>query len=521
VTPASKFLKFWYNDSMPPKSTPARHAKGLHELEGWAARTMRLPDFRRKILGSAVLSRSAAYAVFFWLAGMLFLAISCSPTPSQNPGILLITLDTTRWDHLSCYGYPRESTPTIDRLAEEGMRYERAVSPSSWTLPAHASLFTGMLPTHHSAHFGSDENAKVDEIVGFSFYTLHPMVPTLAEELGKAGYATCGIIAGPTISSRFGMGRGFDHYDDRLPKTDIPERRADEISSLAIHWLKEHHISQSAKPFFLFLNYFDPHNPYQAPEPWGDQDVTDDVYNIRNSRYDEVFRGNRDLTDDEREILLKQYEDEIRFMDSEIGSLFDEMRRLGMYDSTLIVVVSDHGESFGEHRLLEHGRALYEELIRVPLIVKYPSHDKRQGVVRRRVSTAGIMPTILNYIGHPVPGTVTVGALDETNHMLAAEVFRDIVWTGRYGKRFDMDQKAVYEGDYKWIWRSNGEPELYKVSDDPGEKNNLYGTLPELENRFQLRLRSLIEESTQLSSLTIPELDQELQRRLKALGYVQ
>ena len=133
----------------------------------------------------------------------------------------------------------------------------------------------------------------------------------------------------------------------------------------------------------------------------------------------------------------------------------------------------------------------------------------------------GVSAISLWLISQFVPPTVTGGTLEESNQMPAAEVFRDIVWTERYGKRFDMDQKAVYEGDYKWIWRSKGEPELYNVSDDPEEENNLYGTLPELESRFQSKLRPLIEESRELSSLTIPELDLELQRRLKALGYVQ
>lgn len=451
--------------------------------------------------------------------GILFFMISCAKTPPQRPNILLITLDTTRRDHLSCYGYPQEITPHIDGLAEEGLRYEKAMSPSSWTFPAHVSLFTGMLPTHHSSHFGSDESATG---LSLSFYTMHPMLPTLPEELSKAGYSTQGIIAGPTISSRFGISRGFDNYDDRLPESKvIAKRPGDEVTSLAIRFLKDYRISQNKKPFFLFLNYFDPHNPYKAPTPWGTGEIAEDIYNVRSGRYDDVYKGTRDLTEKERDILLQQYRDEIRFMDSEIGRLFNEMRRLEVYDSTMIVVTADHGESFGEHRLMEHGRALYEELIQVPLIIKYPLKDKRQGTVTRRVSTTSIMPTILKYIGHPVPKTVKGGTLDEDNHMLVAEVFRDNVWTETFGSRYDMDQKAIYEGDFKWIWRSKGDPELYNVSKDPEEKNNLAGKSKDLENRLQSRLRPLIEESREFSFLTTPELDQELRRRLKALGYMQ
>ncbi|UCD58683.1 MAG: sulfatase [Candidatus Hydrogenedentota bacterium] len=452
---------------------------------------------------------------------MTIVWISRAPDARSKPNILLITLDTTRWDHLSCYGHSVEITPTLDKLAGEGVKYEHAITPSSWTLSAHASLFTGMLPTHHNAHFGIDQNAETDETVAFTFYPLHPTLPTLAGELRKAGYYTRGVTGGPTLDSDFGFGHGFDHYDDRLPKGESPERHAGVVTFLATRWLKEYCSNPDAKPFFLFLNYFDPHNPYQAPAPWGNSKVPEELFNLRSPRYDDVFSGNRDLTDEERRILLSQYSDEVRFMDNQIGRLFDEMKRLGVYDSTLIVATSDHGESFGEHRLLEHGRALYEELIRVPLIIKYPSRDEKRSVVERRVSILSIMPTLLHYIGHPIPKTVECGTLDEGDQLLIAEIYRDIVWIKTYGERFDRDQKTIYDGNHKWIWQSNGEHELYEISEDPEEKNNLFGKLPDVERRFQSRLVPLIEESKKLSSITPPQIDKELQQRLKALGYTQ
>jgi arylsulfatase A-like enzyme len=448
------------------------------------------------------------------------IAIVLSLRPRPRPNVLLITLDTTRWDHLSCYGYAVKTTPAIDGMAREAVRYERAISPSSWTLPAHASIFTGMLPTHHRAHFSFDENIDPEKIEGPMFYSLHPDLPTLAEDMKTLGYRTGGIVAAPLLTAKFGFGRGFDYYEDRLPIGKGFERDADEVSTLAISWLNEHRAADGDEPFFLFLNYFDPHSPYQPPEPWGDPDLTPEQYDLYGGLYEDVLRGERDLTDDERNLLLAQYDRELMFMDNEIGRLFEEMKRFDLYDSTMIIITSDHGESFGEHRLLEHGRALYEELIRVPLIVKYPSYEKRSGVVARPVSVLGIGSTILQYAGSPALRSVAPPALEERGHQLIAEIYRDISWIVGFGDRFDRDRKAIYDGDYKWIWDSREEHELYDVAKDPAEENNLWGKLPERERRLKAGLAPLIEESEKLSTLSTPELDKDMKDRLRALGYI-
>lgn len=459
-------------------------------------------------------------AVCLCLALIVYL-LRVSGGPDGKPNVLLITLDTTRRDHLSCYGYRKETTPNIDSLAEESVKYERAIAPSSWTVPAHASLFTGMLPTHHNARFGVDENATPSGVHEFSFYTLHPSLPTLAEELGKAGYVTAGIIAGPLLRSAFGFERGFGHYDDGLAQGKNYERNADEVTSLAVRWLERHRLSQNSRPFFLFLNYFDPHSPYFPPEPWGNPDVEEGSCSVHNGLYEDVFRGTRELTSEERETLVEQYDGEISYMDSGIGRLFENMKRLGLYDSTLIVVTSDHGESFGEHGLLEHGRALYEELIRAPLLLKYPGKEKKRGVVNDRVTIVSLMPTILEHVGHPIPETVRFGTLDDTGQALVAEVFRDMAWTTIYGDRFDRDQKAIYRDNYKLIWSSDGRHELYDLSSDPAEQTNLSASLPEIRQHLLSQLNFLIEESGTMSALSPPEIDQELKERLRALGYTQ
>jgi arylsulfatase A-like enzyme len=187
----------------------------------------------------------------------------------------------------------------------------------------------------------------------------------------------------------------------------------------------------------------------------------------------------------------------------------------------MIVVTSDHGESFGERRLLGHGRALYEELVRVPLIIKYPSADGRKGIVERRVSTVGIMPTVLEYVGLPIPRTVASETLDDEEQILIAESTRDVAWVLSFGKRFDRDLKAAYDGNYKFVWNSEGDHELYDIVDDPAEENNLYGEKPDLEKRFMSRLAPLIEESQSATALDLPEIDPATRENLKKLGYLQ
>ena len=442
-------------------------------------------------------------------------------SPGPRPNLLLITLDTLRRDHLSCYGYEKETTPAVDELAKESVKYEDALTPASWTLPAHASLFTGMLPTFHGAHYGPifGEGKKEDLLI----LSLNDGPATLAGELKKAGYKTGAVIGGPVLHSSSGLGRGFDFYFDGIIRESTSSafyRPAHETTTLAVRWLKENYSLPQQAPFFLFLNYFDAHSPYNAPEPWGKPDVPKEKCKISSGYYDDVFKGIRDLTDDEYQFLTNQYDDEIRYMDWNIRRLFYEMKQLGLYDSTMIIVTSDHGETFGEHRRMGHGRALYDELLRVPLIIKYPLKDAKVGVVKDRVSIASIMATVLEYLGLPVPKSVSYKSLSHANQPMAAEIFRDITWIVDYGKRYDRDMKALYDGDYKWIWNSNGEQELYNIKEDPGEMDNKWGTSPEIEQRMQARLDDLLAGATGPQSSAAMKIDDELKTRLEALGYV-
>ncbi len=283
----------------------------------------------------------------------------CQPR-RERPNVLLITLDTTRADHMGCYGYQRPTTPVLDRLAAESVVYTHAISTSSWTLPAHASLFTGKFTTSHGARYDTEGPLRLtDGIDGpenwkdYRARGLSPSETTLAEILKEAGYVTGAVVGGPWMKKVFGLDKGFDHYDDAQIRT-VNGRLAGEVTSAALEWVEK----ESDHEFFLFLNYFDPHTPYSAPEPFTYQFFPDGE-----------APSNQEPSLEEMNNL---YDAEILYMDHHIGRLLEGLERLGLFEHTLFIVTADHGELLGEHGKMGHGTSLYQEEIHIPLLVRYP-----------------------------------------------------------------------------------------------------------------------------------------------------
>ncbi len=310
-----------------------------------------------------------------------------APRPARGPNIILITLDTTRADHLSAYGYSRPTTPNIDRLAHQGVLFENAVASTSWTLPSHASIFTGLLPHQH----GADWAAPLD---------LAPW--TLAEVLSSRGYETAGFTANFYYSpAGWGMGQGFDLYDDdsfslrhnliqtllgglvvqplyqNLVRFDRFDRRnAEQINRDIFRWF-EH---RSHLPFFLFINYLDPHSPYEAPRR----------YNRRFGQFSENLKRNpyasmgarvsKVLPADEQASLIAGYDNCLAYLDDQVAKLLDFLAGTSEGSKTIVIVTSDHGESFGEHRAYGHGWNLYRETVRVPLIIAGPGIPRERRI---------------------------------------------------------------------------------------------------------------------------------------------
>jgi arylsulfatase A-like enzyme len=335
--------------------------------------------------------------------------------PTDAPNVLLIVLDTLREDHLSAYGYARQTTPRLDRLAAEGTLFERAFATASWTLPSHASIMTGRYPAEHGAG-GSPLDDR---------YT------TLAEYLSTHGYATAGFVANAYYCGpRTGLGRGFDTYEayfasvtdmawhtvygkmllrllTRVGYYDIPGRkRAGDVNREFLAWLD----TARPAPFFAFLNYLDVHDPYIAPPPYGTRysphSNTGD--RVNSELFPRDFTGARQLSSEEIQNEIDGYDAALTYLDANLGALFDQLASRRLLDRTLIIVASDHGESFGNHGLYGHGNSMYRDLIHVPLIMRLPGAVPAGRRLADVVSLQAIPATVAELVGleppSPFPG---------------------------------------------------------------------------------------------------------------------
>jgi arylsulfatase A-like enzyme len=394
----------------------------------------------------------------------------------QRPNLILIVLDTVSAHHLALYGYSRVTTPGLDDFVRKNaIQYTQARSVSSWTLPSHASIFTGLYPSEHGAdHFRSNpregERAIIPPGGGWPAQPLRGDVPTLAELLAEHGYQTGAIVANaPYLAHEFGVDRGFEHYDDRLG-ADLPAflfvqlagfavgvgrkgaRRAETITDLALDWIDARGRQQ---PFFLFLNYMDAHSPYLPPP----------------SPYDDTF-GDRQPSDPlnpERDIRALQYDRLLRYLDAHVTRFLQTLKARSLLDDAVLIITGDHGEAFGEHGYWGHNRALYEKLIRVPLYVK-SAGPARPGTSDRSITSPDLYDVILEQLGLPV-------APRQRGTSMVAEWYQsEAITEAEQRKRFpvgpvDRDLLAWLDEGLKWIVSSKGDVEAYDLGGDPGEQH--------------------------------------------------
>lgn len=471
-----------------------------------------------------------------------------------RPNVVLITMDTTRADHLSCYGYFRKTTPHLDKLAKESLLFRNAYTTDSWTLPAHASIFTGLYPSQHGAH------GSMDVWIWDLGAKLSDQFTTLAEFLQKEDYRNAGVIGGPYCSSHFGLNQGFDYYNDNLinikpdldhfmlykiigkfiPLKDLAfrygysgTRIASQMNDIVFKWLDKNY----PHPFFLFVNYFDAHGPFDAPSPYdmlykgkNREIINNPKDGVRKINYCErewaliqsVLSGEHNLSDEEKEHLISQYDGKISYLDFHMERLFQKLKDLKIYDQTMIIIVGDHGESFGEHRLMFHNLALYENLLRVPLIIKYPLSVQKTGIVEYQVSLVDILPEILFTLGIPIPDAIQGIPLHETGRKgIVAENYRQRYFVNLSPLRFDRDLRTIIKGDLKYIWASNGKNELFNLSKDPGELKNVLAVLPREGEEMQTALDNLLSSGTfVVPEGKLPKMDKSMREKLRALGYV-
>jgi arylsulfatase A-like enzyme len=433
------------------------------------------------------------------------LAAGCR-TPPAAPlpaNLLLLTLDTTRADRLGCYGYARPTTPRLDALARDGVAYTWALSTSSWTLPAHATLLTGRFEPSHGARYDpSGPLSLLDAVSGprdWSGYRVRPLGQdevTLAEVMRRAGYATAAVVAGPWLERAFGLDQGFDYYDDDRIDT-ANGRRAEDVTATALRWLER----PRDGPFFVFLNYYDPHGPYSAPEPFGHAFLAPDARLTEGVPSGEELRA--------------RYDAEVLYMDHHLGRVLDGLRQRGLYDRTLVVVTADHGELLGEHGLIGHGQHLYQEELRVPLIVKAPRGEAGGTTDGSPVQLVDVMPIVLDRLGLPIPPGVQGGRPPRVGHPIVAEVDPPAFNSP------EGEWRALFDGRLKLVWNGRGRHQLFDLRTDPGETTNLAGRDPERVRKLGsllARYRDALPPPGRVGA--VRPLDAETLRALRSLGYV-
>lgn len=469
----------------------------------------------------------AALALVFYALVVAVVAPS-TRVPREPSGtranVLLISIDSLRSDHLHAYGYRRETSPVMDGIGRAGVRFDTMVSASSWTLPAHVTLLTAQPPVQHEV--SSVRTRLSEEVV------------TLAEVLEAQGYDTAAFVSGPFLRPIYGYDQGFDVYDESVVgrgKNAHVGLTSPRLLRLTEDWLSAWKNRTPRQPFFVFLHMWDPHYDYAPPAPYDtmfDPDYDGDMDGSRFAKNPGVHAGMdpRDL-----EHIVALYDGEIRYTDEHIGRLLDTLREIGVYDETLVVVTSDHGEEFFEHGQKGHAKTLYEEIVRIPLLLQYPERVPPGQVIEEQVRLMDVAPTILGLARVPRPAGFGTGSRDEHRERdlspwLAGGAPRE-AFPRLYGFSSSSlmgKQVAVRSPDTKLILyenrKGNRRREVFDLEVDSAETRNLspVGPLPDAARRLKDEADGWVAEmSPRQAAVDRMELDRKQVESLRALGYVE
>ena len=474
------------------------------DLSEWSGKTVRL-GFETIVRGR---SPEGAGSAFLPAWGNPVLGGSLTDMSDRDGmNLVLISIDCLRADHVSAYGYERKTTPNIDRFAADGVLFRNAASVSSWTLPTHMSMMTGLMPSLHGASRA---------------YKLSSSVPYLPEILAESGYQTLGVASGGYVSQAWGFERGFDVY--RM----LTDRRASEIVDAALELVQRSRTPRQ----FLFVHLFDAHWPYLPPREFLDRfderppDISDIMPKV-------IFRK-PPTGPEEIQHFVNLYDGEIAYLDQELGRFFTGLKQAGLYDRSMIVLTVDHGESFYEHDVWQHSESLFEEVTHIPLIVKWP-RNSITGDVESLVSQLNIFPTMLEQAGLVPPyDYVPLGRFLGESSTPPMNALGEITWDAKEGQGAAM-KTAVKNGRLKYILTLAGEigdelfvsevvnEELYDLAKDPGEQKNLLPDGASDIGALRRDARRLLEKARALQANRGGDeviLDEELTEHLKALGYI-
>lgn len=455
-----------------------------------AADTEYLICRRQFLLSSGATMAGLALGVNGWQAlGEAFTTSGARAASANIPNVLLVVLDTVRSASLSLYGYQRPTTPNLQRIAKAGVCFERAFSTAPWTLPSHASMFTGRYAHELSANWQAPLDATY---------------PTLAEILSDRGYATAGFVANNLFCSRAsGLDRGFAHYEDFTLSPgqiiyssslgrmiagqevvirtvgyydDLGRKSASELSNNFLSWLSRRGRHQ---PFFAFLNYYDAHSPYLPPAPF------DRLFQPQRPRSDPRMHIPREWSAQEIEAQQDAYEGSIAYLDHHLGTLFGELEAQGLLDNTLVIITSDHGEEFGEHGVMIHGHSTYLRSIHVPLIISFHSRIPSGVGIAEPVTLRDLPATIVDLLGlnnqGRIPGNSLVQRWANTSRgsnqssALLSELSTIGIQLPNWYPVGKGDMKSLVAEQYHYIKNGDGREELYNFANDPLEALELAG----------------------------------------------
>ena len=453
----------------------------------------------------------------------------------SKPNVILLTLDTLRQDRLGCYGFKPSLTPNIDRLADSSVRFTQAITGGSWTQAA----FPVMLTSTYASMYGGCIGPLAAER------------PSPIEALSKNGYATAGFVTSPMLGQAFGYQRGFDHFADltpgekdpglraikggqsllRLPLTHAISRMiglrtrpaklyvsAQELTDQICRWIGETH-----SPFFVWGHYMDIHWPYhledQLIQPHDIAQAWIDVAHLH-----DVNWNGASISVQQRDHYIQLYERAVAYMDTHLGRLFDYLQIRGLEKDTVVILLADHGEEFLEHGRWGHWEDnLYDEVLKVPLIFKIPGQITEK-VVDRQVRLLDLMPTIFDLCGLPIlegmQGNSMASLLRDDHPDYRADVTVSEMWHDAW------HIVSVRSEEYKYIWdnKKPEEPRLYDLRIDPGEQHNISAEQPEIRAELHSYVEATIAEmtSTQPEHAAMgPDLDDDMLRRLRDLGYIE
>lgn len=441
--------------------------------------------------------------------------------PQQFRNLLILSIDTLRADHVSAYGHDRATTPRIDGLASEGTLFLEARAHSSHTIPSTASLFTSRLPLGHGAY-------SEDRVKNFSRKNpprrIRHDITTLAETLAQAGFRT-GLFSGNVnVTEQFE--RGFDVVGGR------PLEAADSLTTMGIDWIN----TEPDQRFFAHLQYMDVHQPIRPPEPYFSMFPVDDGRERGEQHHNWRFGRVSNLKNEDfqsyRNHKLALYDGALRFIDEQITGLFTWLEQAGLAGTTLIVITSDHGEEFWDHAEVErqhgsdprgiwgigHGHSLYDEQLRVPLVI-WGETLARGRTVDCPIGQIDIAPTVLELLAVPIP--------EDFAGTSRKDLVTDKSWSGKCPPEkpliadalaWGLETRAVVRGGWKLIARIDGSMELYDLRTDPGEQRDLSAERADIVGHLSERLADYVGTAAEMGAKM--EIDEEMERNLRALGYI-